>query len=418
MKIVHRICCGIDVHKRSVAATIASTDADLVTTYTTRSFPTLGPGLAELRAWLAQNGCRDVCMESTGKYWIPVYNALEEDCEVVLTHPKYVRAIKGKKTDAKDSKWIADLFKHDLVRSSFIPPRDIRACRELSRYRFKLIGMRTAEKNRYQNSMTVSGIGLANVLSDPFGRTAQDIMAHILSPGAIDLEACAKMVRGRAKRNTRLILDSISGCEVPPDQAFKMREAGAHMGYLDAMIARTEAELAARLVPYETQIRLLTSIPGIDELAAALVICEIGVDMGVFEDADHLCSWGGLAPASNESAGKKKPARVSRAGVYLKPLLVQCASAAVKSKEDPYFAAKFERIKRRRGHKKAIIAVARMMLVCIYHMLATGECFNPSDRDRPEAAEPRAPRITEEAAIGFLAGLGYDVTSLHKGATA
>ncbi|MDR1201667.1 MAG: transposase [Tannerellaceae bacterium] len=151
MKIVYPICCGVDVHKRIIVATVASTDKNNITSYITETFSTLNPDLVRFRAWLSDHDCRHVCMESTGKYWIPIFNILEGDTHVVLTHPKYVRAIKGKKTDKKDSKWIADLFKHDLVRCSFIPPKEVRAMRELARYRFKLVAMRSSEKNRYQN---------------------------------------------------------------------------------------------------------------------------------------------------------------------------------------------------------------------------------------------------------------------------
>ena len=181
MKIVHPICCGVDVHKNSLVATIATTNKDGVTTYLQKSFSTLNPDLYAFRNWLLAHNCKDVRMESTGKYWIPAFNVLEEFVHVVLTHPKYVRAIKGQKTDKKDSKWIADLFKHDMVRASFIPPKDIRACREISRYRFKLVYMKASEKNRYQNSMTLSNISLASVLSDSFGKTAQGLMEHYLA---------------------------------------------------------------------------------------------------------------------------------------------------------------------------------------------------------------------------------------------
>jgi transposase len=415
MKIVHPICCGVDVHKKAIVATIVRTGKDNVAIYDQRSFGTLNCELHELRDWLLENGCRHVCMESTGKYWIPLFNVLEEHMvEVVVTHPKYVRAIKGKKTDRRDSKWIADLYRHDMVRSSFIPPKDIRECRELSRYRFKLCCMRSSEKNRYQDCMTVSNIGLASVLADPFGKTCQEIMAHILTSDVPDEKHCVTLVRGIAKRKTGRILQAIHDCEVRPDQRFKMTEAKSHMDFLDNMIARTEIELYVRMRPYLRLTELLCSMPGIGELAAALILSEIGTDMGVFEDASHLASWAGLAPASNESAGKKKSVRISRAGRFLKPLLVQCAQAAVKSTKDPYFALKYQRIKKRRGHKKAIIATARMMMVSIYHMLSNGEFFGPCDHERVVSPKPRHTGLTESAAIEFLRQRGYDISTLTK----
>ena len=379
MKIVRPICCGIDVHKKTIVATLAATQNG-ITTYTTRSFTTSNADLTSLRTWLLDHNCYDVCMESTGKYWIPIYNILESHMFVVLTHPKYVRAIKGKKTDKKDSKWIADLFKCDLVRASFIPPVEFRALRELARYRFKLVCMKSSEKNRYQNAMTISNITLANVLSDPFGVTSTDIMHYMLSSSVFDEEYCKTLIRKGAKKKTELILESIRGSEIRPDQAFKMNEADGHMRYIEAMIIRTEAELYTRIQPYYSQVRMLAeSMPGLQELSATLLLAETGVDMSVFESDKHFVSWAGLAPTNNESAGKKKSTRISRAGQYLKPLLITCALSAIRDKKQPYFAIKYGRLKKRRGHKKAIVAIARMMLTCIYHMLSTGEVFNPSD---------------------------------------
>jgi len=416
MKIVYPICCGVDVHKNTIVATIAITDKNNITQYITESFKTLNSDLIRFRTWLTDHNCFHVCMESTGKYWIPVFNILEEaNIHVLLTHPKYVRAIKGKKTDKKDSKWIADLFKFDMVRSSFIPPKDIRALREIGRYRYKLVCMRSSEKNRYQNCMTVSNIGLASVLSDPFGKTSTDIMQHVLSSSVFDEEKCKSLIQKAAKKKTELILDAIRGCNIEADQRFKMLEAKAHIDYLEQAILRTEVELYTRIQPYMPVVQLLASqLPGISQLSAALIISEIGADMSVFESSKHLVSWAGLSPANNESAGKKKSVRISKAGQFLKPLLVQCALAAVKDKKETYFANKYHKIKKRRGHKKAIIAIARMMLTCIYHMIFTGEIFNPSDYEEFKKPLTRKVVLSDETAIAFLVAQGYDVSSLSK----
>jgi len=414
MKIVYPVCCGVDVHKNVIVATIAITDKSNVTQYIVESFSTINSDLIRFRTWLLSYQCFNVCMESTGKYWIPVFNILEEaNIKVLLTHPKYVRAIKGKKTDKKDSKWIADLFKFDMVRSSFIPPKDIRALRELGRYRYKLVCMRSSEKNRYQNCMTVSNIGLASVLSDPFGKSASDIMQYVLASTIFDEEHCKTLIQKTAKKKTELILESIRGCNIESDQRFKMKEASAHMAYLEQAILRTEAELYTRIQPYYHFVEHVSSqLPGISQLSAALILSEIGVDMSVFESAKHLNSWAGLAPANNESAGKKKSVRISKAGQFLKPLLVQCALAAVRSSKESYFASKYQKLKKRRGHKRAIIAIARMMLTCVYHMIQTGEIFNPSDYDVFD--KPVIPNVemTDESAIAFLAAQGYDVSSI------
>jgi transposase len=416
MKIVFPICCGVDVHKNVIVATIAITDKSNITQYIVESFSTINADLYRFRTWLLEHRCFNVCMESTGKYWIPVFNILEEaDIKVLLTHPKYVRAIKGKKTDKKDSKWISDLFKFDMVRSSFIPPKDIRALRELGRYRYKLVCMLSSEKNRYQNCMTVSNIGLASVLSDPFGKSATDIMRYVLSSDIFSEEHCKTLIQKSAKKKTELILASIRGSRIESDQRFKMNEASAHMDYLEQAILRTEVELYTRIQPYYHLVEHLSNqLPGISQLSAALIVSEIGVDMSVFESDKHLNSWAGLAPANNESAGKKKSVRISKAGQFFKPLLVQCALAAVKSNKQPYFATKYQRLKKRRGHKKAIIAIARMMLTCIYHMIQTGESFNPSDYESFNNPTPRKAVLTEENAIAFLSAQGYDVFALTK----
>ena len=416
MKIVYPVCCGVDVHKKFLVATIATTDKKGITQYITETFSTLNRDLYSFRRWLTEHNCFDVCMESTGKYWIPVFNIFEEgSIRVMLTHPKFVRAIKGKKTDKKDSKWIADLFKHDLVSASFIPPPEIRALRELSRYRYKLVCTRSSEKNRYQDCMTISNIGLASVLTDPFGKTAGDIMKHILSSQVFNDKDIEKLIRGTAKKKTDLILESIRDNRIESDQRFKMNEVSNHLAYLEQSILKTEVELYTRITPYLPIVKhLADQLPGVTELSATLILAETGVDMSVFESDKHFVSWAGLAPSNDQSAGKKKSVRISKAGQFLKPILVQCALSAVKSKKQPYFADKYHKLKRRRGHKKAIIAIARMMLTCIYHMVLTGETFNPSDLKPACKPKPKKQVLSDETVFAYLAAQGYDVSSLTK----
>ena len=211
LKIVYKICCGIDVHKTFVVACIASTNDKGVTSYESHRFSTYTSGLKTLLQWLLDRNCKDICMESTGKYWIPVYNILEQDCSIVLAHPKYVKAIRGKKTDKKDAKWIADLFKHDLVAGSFMPPSDIRQLRDLMRYRFKLTCFKSSEKNRLQNCLTVSNIQLGNVVSDTFGKSAQAILDKLLENPAdtsFDLEP---LVYKSLKKKLPELRDAIDG---------------------------------------------------------------------------------------------------------------------------------------------------------------------------------------------------------------
>lgn len=379
-EVVHLICAGLDIHKKSVAAAVCITDpVTLEAKYNVKSFSTNNSDIAALRDWLIAQDCHDICMESTGKYWIPIFNILEPHMHVILTHPKYVKAIKGKKTDKRDAKWIANLFRFDIVKASFIPPPDIRALRELSRYRLKLSYMRTAEKNRYQNSMTVSRIRIDCVLTDPFGKTATSIMEYLLSDRPFQEEECRALIDRRVKASKDVVMDSIHGFYILEEQKFKMTLSKSHMDFINQAISEIEVELFRRSRPYDSQIKRIATMTGITELSALFILSEIGADMSVFESDHHLVSWAGLTPANNESANKKKSTKCSKAGQYLKPLLIQCALAAVKSKKEPYFAIKYQRLAKRRGKKKAIIAIARMMLTSIYHMLTDSEDFHPDD---------------------------------------
>ena len=418
MRLIYPICCGLDVHKNVIVATIVTTNSSGISEYNQKSFSTINSDIQKFHSWLIENNCKHVCMESTGKYWIPIFNYLEYDIDICLTHPKYVKAIKGKKTDKKDSKWIADLYKFDLVRCSFIPPKDFRQLRELARYRFKLVCMKSSEKNRIQNCMTVSNIGIASILSDPFGKTATEIMTYLLSntPETIDDKAVRKLIKKKANAKSDEIIEAIKGYNIETDQAKKFALARAHLDYIDDMITQTEVELYVRIKPYYDYVTLIATLPGITELSATIILAEISVNMDIFDDAKHLCSWCGLSPANNESAGKKKSVRIAKAGAYLKPMMVQCALAAIKSKKQPYFAVKYGRIKKRRGHKQAIFAIARMMMVCIFHMVSEKQPFNPTDYEElmdPHYSQPKV-TLNEANVFAYLESQGYDTSLLVK----
>ena len=412
MRIVRPICCGADIHKDLIVATIAATNQDGITEYIQSSFSSQNFDLVRLKAWLIEHHCFEIAMESTGKYWIPVFNVLEGEIKVFVVHPKYTKAIKGKKTDKKDSKWIADLFKHDLLKFSFIPPKEIRELRELSRYRIKLIAMRSSERNRYQNSMTISNIGLASILSDPFGKSSRAVMKEVIRSSSVTEERISKLLERNAKKKVKEVLQSLVGSHIESDQRLKMNIASQHMDQIDSHVRRLETEMAIRCIPYATLINLLLDIPGISYLSAMTIIAEIGTDMSVFETSKQLACWAGLAPANNESANKKKSVRISKAGSYLKPLLVQCALAAINSKSNPYYRIKYNRIKKRRGHKKAIIAIARMILVNIYHILSTGEVYSPCDMEQIINPKPVKKVMTIQNAIEFLQSQGFDTSKL------
>jgi len=387
LKIVHPVCCGMDVHKKFVIAAIAFTDFKNVTTYKKKRFATFNSDLKSLEKWLLDNNCTEVCMESTGKYWIPIFNVLEKSCHVVVANPKYVRAVKGQKTDTKDATWIADLYKFGIVPSSYIPCAQIRMLRELFRYRQKLIGHRSSEKNRLQNSLTVSNIALASVVSDTFGKSSSALIEYILTCDTFDPEHAKTLLQRKLKDKADDVIASIIGYELRDDQSVKMKVCRKHFDYINECISILDEKLSDLSKPYHEFIKFASTIPGVTEKSASYIIAEIGTDMTIFKSSKHLCSWAGLTPENNESAGKKKSVRVSRAGVYLKPLLVQCANAAIKDKKNPYFKFKYDRIKKRRGHKRAIIAIARMMLTCIYHMFLKKEAFNPTETDYSDISE-------------------------------
>lgn len=411
LKVMHHTCCGLDVHKKFVVATLVTTSATGVAKYETKTFGTFNDELTQLKVWLLQNECYELCMESTGKYWIPVYNVLEDMINITLANPKYIKAIKGKKTDKKDSIWIADLHRHGLVPGSFIPPHDVRKLRDLCRYRTKLVSNKSSEKNRVQNSLTMCNLAISHVLSDTFGKTAQRIIDYVLSCETFDPEYCKTLIDGRVKADHDEIIRSILGYQLSLDQITKIRFAQNHLSFLDESLALLDERIFEFSEPFTKQIKLLESMPGITSVSATRIIAEIGIDMDIFHSAKHLCSWAGLVPMNNESAGKKKSVKISRAGVYLKPLLVQCANAAIKSNADPYFREKYEKIKKRRGHKKAIIAIARMLLTCTYHMILKNESFKPTDNPEQKAQQnQKAMKRKLDKAMELLKLNGFSIS--------
>ena len=381
MDIVYPICCGIDVHKTFFVATIITTHG-ITPKYQKRRFSTFNKQILAFKAWLLENNCRDVCMESTGKYWVPVYNLLEDSINVTIANPKWVKAVKGNKDDTKDSKWIADLFRIGLVRGSFIPSKDVRILREYTRYRFKLVSCKASEKNRYQNVFTVCNVALDAVVSDMFGKSASSITDYITNSDTFDPAHCISLLRGSLKNKADEVVESIDGFQMAAPQKRRAQMVKEHYDFLQNQIDKIDAALDVLVSPFEPAIGLLSTIPGIRRQSAIALISEIGTDMTQFDSSKRLCRWAGLTPGNNESAGKKKSVRITRAGVYLKPALVEIAHAAVKSKTAPYYRIKYERIAKRRGKKRAIIAIARMILTAVFRMFSTGEVWNPSDLGR------------------------------------
>ena len=383
-KILKNNCCGLDVHKTWIFACIGITDSNNRTEYKQARFSSFTKGLNQLCDWLAKYNCKDVCMESTGKYWIPVFNILEHhNLWVTLSHPKYTKPMKGNKTDRKDAKWICGLYMCGMVKPSFIPTADIRELRDLVRYRYKLTCMITGEKNRAQNCLTVSNLKLDEVFSDVFGKSSRSITEQILQhPGeAFDV---AHFVHGR--------------CKTPIEEI---------QAAVDGAISK-EQEILRLSDKYETALNLIRTVPGFDKnpLTAIQVLSEIGGDMSVFPTAKHLVSWAGCCPRNDQSNQKIKSTRISRAGSYFKPILVQVANALIKSKKHPEFTTRYKRIKARRGHKKAIIAICRMILTAIWHILSDLEPYTPEGflESRPVKEEKV---LSTSQALNLLKQRGY-----------
>ena len=399
MKVVYQTCCGIDVHKSFLVATIIKTTSGVQPSYQKKRFSTFNNSILEFKKWLLDNSCRDVCMESTGKYWVPVFNLLEDELSVTIANPKWVKAVKGNKDDTKDSKWIGDLFRLGLVPGSYIPCKPIRILREFTRYRYKLTSCRSSEKNRFQNALTVCNVALDSVVSDIFGKSATSVIDYLLqqSDNSINHEEISSRLLRSLKKKSESVIESIEGYQMTESQKYRMRLVHAHMDYITSTISDIDSMIDSLVEPYENAVQLLCTIPGVDRNSAITIISEIGTDMTQFSNSKRLCCWAGLTPGNNESAGKKKSVRITRAGVYLKPALVQVAHAAVKSNKSPYYKAKYERIMKRRGKKRAIIAVARMILTAVYHMLSTGESWNPTDLYKIDMPEPLKNKQKEKA---------------------
>lgn len=414
------ICAAVDVHKDILMAAVCKTDTEtLKATFYVKKFTAMNNDIRNMAAWLKEHGAQDICMESTGKYWIPVFNILEQNgIKPVLTHPKYVKQAKGQKTDFRDAIHMASMFRMDLVVSSYIPPADIRDLRELCRYRLKLTYMRTSEKNRFQNSMTISKVRLDSVFSDPFGKSASAIMEYLIStePDEITDDEILGLVcrRGNLKASDEDILDSIHGYEFIGVQRDKLQIISFHLSRIEECLSLIDKKLEYYRQKYVSIIRHLTTMIGITSESALYILGEIGTDMSVWRDDAALACWAGLSPANNASAGKKKTTKVGNGGHYLKPLLVQCSLAAVKStKKDPYFRYKYETLKKRRGHKKAIIAIARKMLVAIYHMIRDDADFLPVDHEEIIQKTRKTKGLNLNNVIAFLKDQGADDNTIR-----
>lgn len=365
-------CCGLDVAQASVAACLLAGPAHRKPEKETRLFGTFTRDLFELRDWLRARGCTHVGMESTGVYWMPVYEVLEGHFQLVVGNAQHIKNVPGRKTDVNDSEWLADLLRHGLIRPSFVPPKPIRELRVLTRYRRKVVEARTSERNRVTKVLEQGGIKLATVASDVFGVSGTEMVLALVE-GKSTVAEIANLAKKRLRAKIPELLPALNG-QLTETHREVLREQMERLQRIDESIARVDQLIQAKLEPYRTQHALLVTIPGVEAVLAAVLIAEMGVDMSVFPDAAHAAAWAGVCPGNNETGGKRRPARSRKGNVPLRTALVEAAQAAAHKKEG-YLRDKFYRLKARRGYKRAAMAVAHKILVAAYHVLKTGQPY-------------------------------------------
>jgi transposase len=369
-----------------------------------RSFGTMTDELLQLADWLAAADCTHVAMESTGVYWKPIWNLLEDQFELFLVNARHVKAVPGRKTDAKDCEWLADLLRHGLLRGSFVPDRDQRELRELTRYRTSLVQERSAEVNRLQKTLEGANIKLGDVATDIMGLSSRQMLAALVA-GQTDAGAMAQLAQGRLRDKLPQLGRALAGC-IGPHQRFLLARQLAHIDFLDAAITEVSAEIAARLCPREDELERLATIPGVGRRTAELLLAEIGTDMSRFPTAAHLASWAGMCPGNDESAGKRRSGKTRKGSPWLRAALIEAARAAGRSK-GTYLSAQYHRLAARRGTKRAAVAVGHTILLIVHSLLSEDDVYRDlgdhyfDERDR---------HAVERRLVARLEGLGYKVS--------
>jgi transposase len=367
MEILYPRCAGLDVHKDSVVAAVRCITEPRL--QEVRRFATTTAGLLALADWLAACTCTHVAMEATGVYWKPVWHVLEGDVTLVLANAQHVRNVPGRKTDVGDAAWIADLLAHGLIRSSFVPPAPIQALRDLTRTRKQLVREVAQHTLRIQKILEDANLKVASVLASILGKSGRAMLAALLA-GETDPERLADLAQGTARKKRAALVAALQG-RVTAHHRELLR---VHLQLVDALhtaLREVDAAVGNAVAPIHHHATRLTTMPGVSDLVAQVIVAEIGVDMSRFPSAAHLVSWAGLCPRNDESAGKRRSTRVRKGAPWLKTTLVTAAWAAVRH-QDSYLRAQFLRLKARRGGKKAILAVAASMLVAAYHILRDG----------------------------------------------
>ncbi len=401
MQVLYERCCGLDVHKRMVVACVLIGPPGHPVEKEIRTFETLTGDLLELSDWLLSWGVTHVALESTGVYWKPIWNLLEDTFTLLLVNAQHIKAVPGRKTDVKDAEWLAELLRHGLVKGSFVPDRTQRELRELVRYRTALVRERAPVVNRIQKTLEGANLKLASVATDLLGKSGRQ-MLEALTLGATDAIELAQLARGRLREQIPHLERALAG-RFGPHQRFLLAEQLALIDALEASIERVSAAIAEQVRPFEEAIERLQTIPGVGRRVAEILVTEVGVDLGRFPTAGHLASWAGLCPGHHESAGKRSSGRTRRGNLTLRTALLEAAQAAGHTKAT-YLSAQFHRLAARRGRKKAAVAVAHSILVIAYHLLSRGTTYQDlgvnyfDERDR-QAVERRAVRRLE--ALGF-----------------
>jgi transposase len=395
-------CCGLDVHRDTVASCVRVPGPKGKRQQEVRTFGTTTAELLALRDWLEAHGVTHVAMESTGVYWKPVFYVLEEAFTCLLVNAAHIKQVPGRKTDVKDCVWIAQCLECGLLRGSFVPPAPIRELRDLTRHRRVLIEERTRAANRLHKLLQDAGIKLASVATNILGVSGR-AMLEALVHGTTDPEVLADLARGRLRKKLPALREALAG-RFRPHHAFLVSQLLAHMDYLEEAISAVSTEVEGRLAPFAQHLTHLDTIPGIDRRTAEVLIAELGVDMSYFPSEHHLASWAAICPGNNESAGKHRSGRTRRGNRWLRTALVEAAWAATRT--DSALAARYRRVMRHRGHKKAVVAVAHAMLRVVYHLLAEGTTYREPGADYYDRRH--AQRVRRRA-IQLLERQGYRV---------
>ena len=372
MELLHARCAGLDVHATNVVACVRIATSGPVT-YEYRTVPTTTRGLLELADWLTAHACTHVVLESTGVYWKPVWHILEGQFSLTLANAMHVRNVPGRKSDKNDATWLADLLAMGLIRGSFVPPAPVQALRDLTRTRKQFVRELARHTQRIQKTLEDANVKLTEAISDVLGVSGRAMLNAFIA-GETDPERLADLAKGRLKASRTQLVDVLHG-RVTSHHRFMLNLHLTQIEALETALTKLEAHIHDALAPFRAAVSLLTTMPGLSDTAAAVIIAEIGTDMVTFPSAGHLVSWAGLCPRLDESAGKRRSTRTRASAPWLKTTLVQTAWAATRKKES-YFHAQFLRLKTRRGPKKAILAVAASMLTDVYYMLRDGVEFH------------------------------------------